>query len=210
MSAHNAFLRRIRFMASFVCYTNTGSRRKVWRCGKGERRFNILPRGGPGSDGWVFLFLPRKWSPDKLSPSSASFRGVHKFLWQPRNSPGYFYYRRLIAPSPLAPRMEEDAGGGDWEGVLWRRSVSVLAPPRGGRKEQEDGPSRPPLGAPSPRLCEKQVTCLCHLTFPMTTWVLLLNPFDGRGLGGTENLSDLLKATRLRWESPRWPELSRH
>ena len=63
-----------------------------------------------------FLFLPRKRSPDSLSCSSTSFRALHKFSGSPANGPVYFYYWRLIAPSPSAPGTEKASAGGGREG----------------------------------------------------------------------------------------------
>lgn len=110
----------------------------------------------------VFLFLPRKWSPDKLAPAAQASAVVHKFLGQPSRGSVYFYYRRLIAPSLPAPEMEEIRRWGG-KGVLWGKECLGVGTALGRMKElgKVTTAASVELSACC-QLCAKQATCLCH------------------------------------------------
>lgn len=86
-------------------------------CGKGQRRFNILPREGSGSDGWC-VFCSYLGSGPLIASPVAAPASVHfiNSSGSPADGPVYFYYWRLIAPSPSAPGMEKASAGGGREG----------------------------------------------------------------------------------------------
>lgn len=94
-------------------------RGRFGKCGQGQQCFSVLPRGGSGRDGWAVFCLYLGSGPltHSLVAGPASVEFINS-PGSPADGPVCFDYRGEIAASLAAPGREEDAGGGEQEGLL--------------------------------------------------------------------------------------------